>query len=148
MEQTLLRIFQTELRVNVGECLAAIEFLAYLVGQGLQLQHPFPQVWVVVIEMAQFFSFGVSVAVFLYDGNSLTETVNRLLAPYDEALPVKKELSKTKAEIIQSQREILRRDYKEEYSAWRKNPKAYEAEHPNPHHLGYQSIRIRIILDT
>ena len=78
-----------------------------------------------------------SVAVFLYDGNSLTETVNRLLAPYDEALPVKKELSKTKAEIIQSQREILRRDYKEEYSAWRKNPKAYEAEHPNPHHLGY-----------
>ena len=38
-----------------------------------------------------------SVAVFLYDGNSLTETVNRLLAPYDEALPVKKELSKTKA---------------------------------------------------
>ena len=38
-----------------------------------------------------------SVAVFLYDGNSLTETVNRLLAPYDEALPVKKELSKTNA---------------------------------------------------
>ena len=78
-----------------------------------------------------------SVAVFLYNGNSLTETVDRLLAPYDEALPVKKELSKTKAEIIQSQREILRRDYKEEYSAWRKNPKVYEAEHPNPHHLGY-----------
>ena len=78
-----------------------------------------------------------SVAVFLYDGNSLTETVNRLLAPYDEALPVKKELSKTKAGIIQSQREILRRDYKEEYSAWKKNPKAYEAEHPNPHHLRY-----------
>ena len=42
-----------------------------------------------------------SVAVFLYNGNSLTETVDRLLAPYDEALPVKKELSKTKAEIIQ-----------------------------------------------
>ena len=78
-----------------------------------------------------------SVAVFLYNGNSLTETVDRLLAPYDEALPVKKELSKTKAEIIQSQREILRRDYKEEYSAWKKNPKAYEAEHPNPHHLRY-----------
>ena len=48
-----------ELRVNVGEGLAAIEFLAYFVGQGLQLQHPFPQVWVVVIEVAQFFSFGV-----------------------------------------------------------------------------------------
>lgn len=78
-----------------------------------------------------------SVAVFLYNGNSLTETVDRLLAPYDETLPVKKELSKTKAEIIQSQREILQRDYKEEYSAWRKNPKVYEAEHPNPHHLGY-----------
>ena len=60
MEQTLLRIFQTELRVNVGEGLTAIEFLAHLVGQGLQLQHPFPQVWVVVIEMAQFFSFGVT----------------------------------------------------------------------------------------
>ena len=79
-----------------------------------------------------------SVAVFLYNGNSLTETVDRLLAPYDEALPVKKELSKTKAEIIQSQREILRRDYKEEYSAWKKNPKAYEAEHPNPEYSAWK----------
>jgi len=69
-----------------------------------------------------------SVAVFLRDGTSPKKAVKRLLAPYEENLPVEKRFYKTKAEVIREEREQLQKDYKEEYCVWKENPKAYEAK--------------------
>ncbi len=75
-----------------------------------------------------------SVAVFMTDKN---QSVDELLAPYDEELCVEPFLYRTKAEIIEQEREKLQWDFKHEYRDWQKDPKAYEKEHNDPSYIQY-----------
>ena len=59
LDQTDLVILLAEHLVDIGKPLGAVEFLRGLVRDSLELQHPGPQVRVVVIKVAQLFQLGV-----------------------------------------------------------------------------------------
>ena len=52
-------VLMTEYGVNVGEPLGAVKFLRHFSRECLQLQHPAPQIQMVIVEVAQLLTLGV-----------------------------------------------------------------------------------------
>ena len=69
-----LPVLLAEDGVNVREALGTVELLRCLSGDGLELQHPGPEVWVVVVEVPQLRPFGVGAEPA---AASVSEVVNR-----------------------------------------------------------------------
>lgn len=76
-----------------------------------------------------------TVAVFMTDDES--QNIDELLAPYDENIKAAPHVKLTKAELIQEERDRLQQSFSTLYADWQKDPKAYEAKHPNPGHLQF-----------
>lgn len=75
-----------------------------------------------------------TVAVFMTDDS---QSVDDLLAPYDENITVAPYVKATKAQLIQDEKAALKRVAESSYARWKKDPKGYEAKCFNPAHIEY-----------
>jgi hypothetical protein len=73
-------------------------------------------------------------AVFMTDEE---ESVDMLLAPYDEKTEIAPYIFATKAEIIREEKELLQRAFEGDYAEWKRDPVRYEAECVNSKHIRY-----------
>lgn len=71
-----------------------------------------------------------TVAVFMTDES---QSVDTLLAPYDENIEVAPYVWSTKTELIRRERQRLQKIFDESYSAWKRDPKGYEADADSMH---------------
>jgi hypothetical protein len=65
------------------------------------------------------------------------QSIEKLLAPYDEGIKVAPYVRQTKAQIIQEAKADLQQTFDGPYSEWQKDPKKYEAECTNPGHIKF-----------
>ncbi|MDR1558698.1 MAG: hypothetical protein LBS84_03175 [Clostridiales bacterium] len=76
-----------------------------------------------------------TVAVFTSDEN---QSIDDLLAPYDENIECAPYVWRTREELIQGQKSSLQNTVKGLYAEWMKDPDAYEAQcKSNPGHIAY-----------
>jgi RNA polymerase sigma factor (sigma-70 family) len=81
------------------------------------------------------------VAVFTEDEN---QSVDDLLAPYDESIEMEPYVDVTKEELIRSQRERMKNVFDHQYAEWKRDPQTYEKS-ANPAHIEYlQSLPERM----
>jgi hypothetical protein len=75
-----------------------------------------------------------SVAVFT---KTKDQPIDELLAPYDEGIEVAPYVRRTKAQIIQQEKNILQKVFSGAYAEWKNDPKGYEAKCHNPGHIRF-----------
>lgn len=75
-----------------------------------------------------------TVAVFMTDDS---QSIDELLAPYDEGITVATYVKSTKAQLIQAEKDNLKQVVDGPYARWKKDPEGYEAKCSKPAHIEF-----------